>query len=126
MQADRQSLINREEQTDTDHHFVLSGEVGRLTQQLALGHSDGAGGLSNQHGVVKPHASQRRGDQVSALWPCKDSQRGVKLQARKKKKRKSDAQAHHTILTAQKDQNCTCPDIHWQLCPKVSGPAVAK
>lgn len=41
----------------TDHDFVLSGEVGRLTQQLALRHSDRAGSLSDQHSVVKLHSS---------------------------------------------------------------------
>lgn len=64
---------------DTDHNFVLSGEVRWLTQQLALWHSDRAGGLSNQHSVVKPHTSQRWGNQVSALWPCEDGQEVVKL-----------------------------------------------
>lgn len=63
----------------TDHNFVLSGEVRRLTQQLALRHSDRAGGLSNQHSVVKPHTSQSWGNQVSALRACEDGQDGVKL-----------------------------------------------
>lgn len=103
------SLVNRKQRhADTDHHFVLSSQVGRLAQQLALGHSDGAGGLSNQHAVVKPHASQRRRDQVSALWPCKDSRRGVKLQ--------SWLGSHHS----------NHPNTHWQLGAKVLGPAVAK
>lgn len=43
--------------THTDHDFVLSGEVGRLAQQLALRHGDRAGSLSYQHGVVKLHPS---------------------------------------------------------------------
>lgn len=65
--------------THTDHDFVLSGEVGWLTQQLALRHSDRAGTLSNQYRVVKPHSSWRWGNQVSALWACGGGQRGVKL-----------------------------------------------
>lgn len=43
--------------THTDHDFVLSGEVGWLTQQLALRHGDRAGSLSNQYRVVKLHSS---------------------------------------------------------------------
>lgn len=63
----------------TDHDFVLSCEVGRLTQQLTLWNSDRAGGLSYQHSVVKPHPSWCRGNQVSALWAWKDGRQGVKL-----------------------------------------------
>lgn len=63
----------------TDQDFVLSSEVGRLAQQLALRHGDGAGGLSYQHGVVEPHPSRRWGNQVSTLSAQKDGRQGAKL-----------------------------------------------
>lgn len=63
----------------TDHDFILSSEVGRLAQQLALRHGDGAGGLSYQHGVVEPHPSWRWGNQVSTLSAQKDGRQGARL-----------------------------------------------
>lgn len=63
----------------TDQDFILSSEVGRLAQQLALRHGDRAGGLSDQHGVVEPHPSRRWGDQVSTLSEQKDGRQGAKL-----------------------------------------------
>lgn len=60
-ETDRETKLGKQEQTAvgprprTDHDFVLSGEVGRFTQQLTLRHRHGAGSLSYQHGVVKPH-----------------------------------------------------------------------
>lgn len=70
--------VSQEHRRGTDHDFVLSCEVGRLTQQLALRHSDRAGSLSYQHCVVKLHPSWCWGDQVSALWAYSSEQRGVK------------------------------------------------
>lgn len=63
----------------TDHDFVLPRQVGGLAQQLALGHGDGAGGLSDQHAVVEPHPSRRWGDQIPPLSAQKDNQQGAEL-----------------------------------------------
>lgn len=49
------------------HHFVLSGEVWRLAQQLGLGDSDGTGCFSDQHGVVELCSSRSGWAQVSTL-----------------------------------------------------------
>ena len=51
----------------THHDLVLPGEVGRLTEQLRLGHSDSAWGLSNQHCVVEFGTSRSRRAEVFAL-----------------------------------------------------------
>lgn len=51
----------------THHDLVLPSEVGRLAEQLRLGHSDGAWGLSNQHGVVEFGPSRSRRAEVFAL-----------------------------------------------------------
>ena len=51
----------------THHDLVLPREVGGLTEQLCLGHSDGARGLSNQHCIVEFGTSRGRGAEVFAL-----------------------------------------------------------
>lgn len=53
--------------SNTDHDFVLPGEIGRLTQQLALRHGDRAGSLAYQYSVVKLRPSRCWGNQVSTL-----------------------------------------------------------
>lgn len=58
---------NNEKKRLTHHDLVLPREVGGLAEQLCLGHSDGARGLSNQHCVVELGASRRRGAEVFAL-----------------------------------------------------------
>lgn len=107
-QTGRQSWENRHKHrqttTHTDHDFVLSGEVGWLTQQLTLGHSDRAGSLSDQHSVVKPHPSRRRGNQVSALWAREDGQQGAKLGDKKLRHTSTWPNEDQTILPTHKDQ----------------------
>lgn len=72
----------------TDHDFILSSEVGWLAQQLALGHSDGAGSLPYQNSVVEPHPSWCWGDQVSTLWAHRGRRQGAKLGGKLTHKRK--------------------------------------
>lgn len=51
---------------------LLSGEIWRVAQQLALRHREQAGGLSDQHGVVQPVVTGSRRDQVFTLEPETD------------------------------------------------------
>lgn len=46
---------------------LLSGEIWRVAQQLALRHGEQAGGLSDQHGVVQAVVTGSRRDQVFTL-----------------------------------------------------------
>ena len=64
----RMCLIEAEHQRSVTHRdFVLSCEVGPLTQQLALRQGEDAGSLSDQHRVVQATVPRSRGDQVSTL-----------------------------------------------------------
>lgn len=50
------------------HHFVSANEVGRLAEQLHIGHCHGTRLLPDQHSVVQLHvAPSYGGDQVLAL-----------------------------------------------------------
>lgn len=51
----------------THHDLVLPREVGRLTEELCLGHSDSARGLSNQHRIVEFGTSRSRRAEVFPL-----------------------------------------------------------
>lgn len=51
---------------------MLSGEIWRVAQQLALWHSEQTGGLSDQHGVVQAVVTGSRRDQVFTLKPEMD------------------------------------------------------
>lgn len=51
----------------THHDFVLPCEVGRLTEELCLGHGDSTRGLPNQHCVVEFGASRCGRAEVFAL-----------------------------------------------------------
>lgn len=51
---------------------MLSGEIWRVAQQLALRHSEQTGGLSDQHGVVQAVVTGSRRDQVFTLKPETD------------------------------------------------------
>lgn len=47
--------------------FVLAREVGRLAEELGLGHGQGAGSVPNQHRVVQAGVPGTRREQVPAL-----------------------------------------------------------
>lgn len=51
----------------SDRDFVLSGEVGPFTQQLALWQGEDTGSFSNQHRVVEAIVARSCWDQVAAL-----------------------------------------------------------
>ena len=52
----------------THRDLVLSGEVGRLAEQLRLGHCEGARRRADEHRVVEARVARRRRQQVAALW----------------------------------------------------------
>lgn len=66
------SVLWKETESWADRDFVLSGEVGPFTQQLALRQGQDAGSLSNQHRVVQATVTWGRWDQVTTL----NTQRG--------------------------------------------------
>ena len=51
----------------THHDLVLPREVGRLAEELRLGHGDRTRGLSNQHCVVELGTSRGRRAKIFAL-----------------------------------------------------------
>ena len=51
----------------THGDFVLSCQVGPLTQQLALRQGEDTGGLTDEHSVVQLAVAWRCWDQVTAL-----------------------------------------------------------
>lgn len=60
----------REERTrgrSTHHDLVLPREVGRLAEELRLGHGDSTRGLPNQHCVVEFGTSRGRRAKIFAL-----------------------------------------------------------
>ena len=65
----------------SDRDFVLSGEVGPFTQQLALRQGEDAGSLSNQHRVVQAIVTWSRWDQVTTLNTDRDKSSEERLSA---------------------------------------------
>ena len=51
----------------THRDLVLPGEVGRLAEQLRLGHGEGARRRADEHRVVEARVARRRRQQVAAL-----------------------------------------------------------
>lgn len=60
-------LVSHNRSKWSDRDFVLSGEVGPFTQQLALRQGEDTGSFSNQHCVVQATVTRSSWDQVTTL-----------------------------------------------------------